>query len=579
MKTANVVPFGRINPEGTKPNPHDGWELFRRLRTVSPYNASYLFDCQQVTGDEVLRKKNIRLLIVGHMGIILMVILAILTWDRETQELRVWANFPKMYTIYVLLKFIIAMTTAICLGLVVDYYFTRAKWMVRAGHFESSGRALCHSGLLKGMIVELVTHAIIPLPFAENVEYLGDKLGPVMFARLYVWARFIRDHSAIYKFRREIIHSHPLYRRTYPTLDIYLTLMVFVYEHTFLFIVTGVISLLLVASFCIWIVERDVGIEGNNFTSFGDTFYFSIVTMTTIGYGDIAPQRFWGRTTAMFIGVWGIIVVTMFSSLTVHKLSPSKEQEFSVAFVKEEECEKLIRIEYIRMLQITWRFRHGRMPVERWGRKWLRAEKRIHTLRARAMIYSRTKNQRLEGDRAMAVNDLRIPTPDLETQRTKPKPVDDASSDSSGVSETLELLNPETGETQPLLIPAEYQSPPAEPYGAGGRQATGSSFFGPAKSQELLDLEETIDSLNNQLMKSNNINTALATTTTSTQNPLAPGRQPKANKKDNSHGSEEKWLAEMRKDVQENQIAIGELRSQVTAIDATLTKLMQGLGL
>lgn len=54
-------------------------------------------------------------------------------------------------------------------------------------------------------------------------------------------------------------------------------------------------------------------IEGpeHGFTSIPRSVYWAVVTMTTVGYGDIAPQTFWGQTLAAIIMIlgYGIIAV------------------------------------------------------------------------------------------------------------------------------------------------------------------------------------------------------------------------------------------------------------------------------
>jgi voltage-gated potassium channel len=51
--------------------------------------------------------------------------------------------------------------------------------------------------------------------------------------------------------------------------------------------------------------------EGNGFTSIPTSIYWSIVTMTTVGYGDIAPQTALGKILASAIMIlgYGIIAV------------------------------------------------------------------------------------------------------------------------------------------------------------------------------------------------------------------------------------------------------------------------------
>ena len=54
-------------------------------------------------------------------------------------------------------------------------------------------------------------------------------------------------------------------------------------------------------------------IEGpeHGFTSIPESGYWAIVTMTTVGYGDIAPQTFFGKVLASLVMIlgYGIIAV------------------------------------------------------------------------------------------------------------------------------------------------------------------------------------------------------------------------------------------------------------------------------
>lgn len=54
-------------------------------------------------------------------------------------------------------------------------------------------------------------------------------------------------------------------------------------------------------------------IEGpeNGFTNIPKSIYWAIVTLTTVGYGDIAPQTFIGQTLASFIMITGYAIIAV----------------------------------------------------------------------------------------------------------------------------------------------------------------------------------------------------------------------------------------------------------------------------
>tara|TARA_R110000787_G_scaffold57455_19_gene131287 strand:- start:3027 stop:4124 length:1098 start_codon:yes stop_codon:yes gene_type:complete len=85
--------------------------------------------------------------------------------------------------------------------------------------------------------------------------------------------------------------------------------------------------LLLVVGLLIWLVERkhNPQFPGNAATGIGDGFWWSAVTMTTVGYGDKAPVTFAGRVLGviwMFVGIITIsgFTAAMTSNLTLQNL-------------------------------------------------------------------------------------------------------------------------------------------------------------------------------------------------------------------------------------------------------------------
>jgi ABC-type amino acid transport substrate-binding protein len=91
----------------------------------------------------------------------------------------------------------------------------------------------------------------------------------------------------------------------------------------------GALALLLLGvGFLMWLVERrrnPAQFGGGTARGIGSGFWWSAVTMTTVGYGDKAPVSFWGRMLGLVWMFAGIIVISGFtaaiaSSLTLTRL-------------------------------------------------------------------------------------------------------------------------------------------------------------------------------------------------------------------------------------------------------------------
>lgn len=72
---------------------------------------------------------------------------------------------------------------------------------------------------------------------------------------------------------------------------------------------------LLASSSAIYLFEGDL--PGGKFDSFFDAVYWSMITLSTVGYGDITPQTSEGRVIAMALIISGIGVVAFSTSIVV----------------------------------------------------------------------------------------------------------------------------------------------------------------------------------------------------------------------------------------------------------------------
>lgn len=108
----------------------------------------------------------------------------------------------------------------------------------------------------------------------------------------------------------------------------------------------GFIGFILFWGHILWFSERGAdAINDQYFPGIFEALWCVVATATTVGYGDIAPKKWLGRISALFvmlagIGFFGVVTADLMSSLTTQKLTsdisnPSELRGQKVATVEE----------------------------------------------------------------------------------------------------------------------------------------------------------------------------------------------------------------------------------------------------
>lgn len=97
----------------------------------------------------------------------------------------------------------------------------------------------------------------------------------------------------------------------------------------FTFAFTVLIGQMLLGGLSIYLVE---GAENPNITSILDGFWWALVTLTTVGYGDITPTTTLGRIIAGFLMVGGMVTLAIFAGVVgaslVNAILAIREEQF-----------------------------------------------------------------------------------------------------------------------------------------------------------------------------------------------------------------------------------------------------------
>lgn len=72
------------------------------------------------------------------------------------------------------------------------------------------------------------------------------------------------------------------------------------------------------------LTDVEIGDEGYQPLSYADAVYWSIITASSIGYGDVTPETNIGRIIAAILGSIGVVTVGIFAGLVLDWLSPRR---------------------------------------------------------------------------------------------------------------------------------------------------------------------------------------------------------------------------------------------------------------
>lgn len=74
--------------------------------------------------------------------------------------------------------------------------------------------------------------------------------------------------------------------------------------------------------------------QDKDWENYFKVYWFTIVTMTTVGYGDMSPITLPGRFLSFLMCIWGVFLVSMMVLTLLQMLRLSEEEELAVSVYK-----------------------------------------------------------------------------------------------------------------------------------------------------------------------------------------------------------------------------------------------------
>ncbi|XP_038135368.1 small conductance calcium-activated potassium channel protein 1-like isoform X2 [Cyprinodon tularosa] len=335
-----------------------GWRLVRRRALF--LRRQRLNDCA---------------LAVGLFGVFMMVMETELSWSIYSKS-----------SIYSLsFKSVISLSTLILLGLIVAYHCCEVQLYVHDIGAED-WRIAMTTDRFALIVLELVIVAIHPYPVGLLAYFqktqvrttlseteLEIMLALPMFLRLYLLGRAMMLHSRLFtdtasrsigalnKVGREVCRSVTL-EIHFNTRFVGKTLMT-TYPGTVLMIFS--VSLWIVAAWGLHVCERHHNYRDLS-SNYMEALWMVSVTFLSIGYGDVVPHTYCGRSICLLTGIMGAGCTVLVVAVVARKLELTRAEKHVHNFMMDSHISKRIKIAAANVLRETWLiYKHTKLSRER----------------------------------------------------------------------------------------------------------------------------------------------------------------------------------------------------------------------
>lgn len=80
--------------------------------------------------------------------------------------------------------------------------------------------------------------------------------------------------------------------------------------------------------------DRNNLIGSSDFENFGSAVYCTVITLCTVGYGDISPHTSGGQIIGMFIALWGAFIISLLVLVAASIFELKPEEEKAIRYIK-----------------------------------------------------------------------------------------------------------------------------------------------------------------------------------------------------------------------------------------------------
>ena len=391
--------------------------------------------------DAVIKRKSLLIFLNGLFGIVLQIVLLQVGWDGQQYH-----DDDRPGELPVMLSIKIAMFLSSCL--LVYQLLDRKQMQITIKYREKRRkiRSLVKPPLSTVSLLSLLSlrpssfrwklwlQCLIcfwhPFPFFSPrliPVHMSNKLGLLMFLRLHLVFRVIRDYSEIWLNRRSIKKLTAFSSRT-PNFDWWLSVKTMVYRNPIVFATSFYLFCILLFGYSVYILEREV--QPDLFTiPIGFYLAFQCITIDWASdvYDVYDPITWPGKLTCLTAAMMGLLLTSFIIGIVSQSILPSKFEELALNCVSVEKAREKEKDNAARLIQYVWRnYRHEKELAEKLERKNPRLYEEISALEEKEFMEEFLV-------RSKSLRNVRRERVDLEEQLVGGQKADGMRGDSSGM--------------------------------------------------------------------------------------------------------------------------------------------------
>eukprot|EP01059_Diplonema_ambulator_P007040 TRINITY_DN16578_c0_g1_i1.p1 TRINITY_DN16578_c0_g1~~TRINITY_DN16578_c0_g1_i1.p1 ORF type:complete len:691 (+),score=156.50 TRINITY_DN16578_c0_g1_i1:2-2074(+) len=295
----------------------------------------------------------------------LMVVQNILIWrfalsgNHDDRRIMVSSKeHPTLYIVIWVINGVMIFLTLLSVIFLTQHYHQTYRLKSETYHTHTNHMPPNVPKLLCHYLLEVAIQFIYPYPFLSRATFLYQILLIGMFLRLYIVFRVLHTGSHAFRRRAQIRSQYQDFRRMDLKISWDLTIKMAFYKYMWAMVTLSTVLIIFVLAFCLYVLERESddkqGLH-SGFSDLGGCLWFSFVTFTTIGYGDMVPKSTAGKIVTVILGTLGHVVIATFGGVVTNKLTPTKTQQLMTEYIENQDAEVNYKRAAATLIQSVWR--------------------------------------------------------------------------------------------------------------------------------------------------------------------------------------------------------------------------------